>query len=112
MVNLDPQLEREVETIRNLVDSYMKIVNKTTRDMVPKIIMFLIINNVSSFLLNLIGVIFRYNVPLEYLFFFNCYLLKCGKWKNFFYKKYPKINKLKNFVTTIIILLFFNLVTN
>lgn len=43
---LDPQLEREVETIRNLVDSYIKIVNKTTRDMVPKIVMFMIINNV------------------------------------------------------------------
>lgn len=52
MINLDPQLEREVETIRNLVDSYMKIVNKTTRDMVPKLIMFLMINNVSVFLFN------------------------------------------------------------
>ena len=29
--SLDPQLERQVETIRNLVDSYMKIVNKTYR---------------------------------------------------------------------------------
>lgn len=29
--SLDPQLERQVETIRNLVDSYMKIVNKTFR---------------------------------------------------------------------------------
>lgn len=47
MAPMDPQLEREVETIRNLVDSYMKIVNKTTRDMIPKIIMFLVINNVS-----------------------------------------------------------------
>lgn len=43
---MDPVLERQVETIRNLVDSYMKIINKTTRDMVPKIIMHLIINQV------------------------------------------------------------------
>ena len=33
---MDPQLERQVETIRNLVDSYMKIVTKTCRDLVPK----------------------------------------------------------------------------
>ena len=44
---MDPLLERQVETIRNLVDSYMKIVNKTTRDMVPKTIIHLIINKVS-----------------------------------------------------------------
>jgi dynamin GTPase len=29
--SLDPQLERQVETIRNLVDSYMKIITKTFR---------------------------------------------------------------------------------
>lgn len=46
----DPQLERQVETIRNLVDSYMKIVTKTTRDMVPKCIMMLIINNTKDFI--------------------------------------------------------------
>lgn len=43
-------LERQVETIRNLVDSYMRIVTKTTRDMVPKAIMMLIINNVKGFI--------------------------------------------------------------
>ncbi|CAD7086702.1 unnamed protein product [Hermetia illucens] len=48
--SLDPQLERQVETIRNLVDSYMKIVTKTTRDMVPKCIMMLIINNAKDFI--------------------------------------------------------------
>lgn len=48
--SLDPQLERQVETIRNLVDSYMKIVTKTTRDMVPKAIMMLIINNTKDFI--------------------------------------------------------------
>lgn len=46
--SMDPQLERQVETIRNLVDSYMKIVNKTQRDLVPKTIMFLCVNNVST----------------------------------------------------------------
>ena len=44
--SFDPQLERQVETIRNLVDSYMKIINKTTRDLVPKAIMHMIVNEV------------------------------------------------------------------
>lgn len=48
--SMDPQLERQVETIRNLVDSYMKIVTKTTRDLVPKTIMMLIINNAKDFI--------------------------------------------------------------
>lgn len=43
-------LERQVETIRNLVESYMRIVTKTTRDMVPKAIMMLIINNLKDFI--------------------------------------------------------------
>lgn len=47
---MDPQLERQVETIRNLVDSYMRIVTKTTRDLVPKTIMMLIINNAKDFI--------------------------------------------------------------
>lgn len=47
MHSMDPQLERQVETIRNLVDSYMAIVNKTVRDLMPKTIMHLMINNVS-----------------------------------------------------------------
>jgi len=49
MHSMDPQLERQVETIRNLVDSYMAIVNKTVRDLMPKTIMHLMINNVSCF---------------------------------------------------------------
>ncbi|XP_076042559.1 dynamin-1 shibire isoform X3 [Oratosquilla oratoria] len=49
--SMDPQLERQVETIRNLVDSYMKIVTKTTRDLVPKIIMHLMINNAKEFIM-------------------------------------------------------------
>lgn len=44
--SMDPQLERKVETIRNLVDSYMAIVNKCIRDLMPKSIMHLMINNV------------------------------------------------------------------
>lgn len=44
----DPQLERQVETIRNLVDSYMSIIYKTVRDLMPKTIMHLMINSVSS----------------------------------------------------------------
>merc|ERR1719419_2240170 len=48
--SVDPQLERRVETIRNLVDSYMKIVTKTCRDLVPKTIMFLMINDVKAFI--------------------------------------------------------------
>ncbi|VIP00257.1 Uncharacterized protein BM_BM9362 [Brugia malayi] len=48
--SMDPQLERQVETIRNLVDSYMRIVTKTIRDLVPKAIMFLIVNKVNEFL--------------------------------------------------------------
>lgn len=45
--SMDPQLERQVETIRNLVDSYISIVNKSIRDLVPKTIMHLMINSVS-----------------------------------------------------------------
>lgn len=43
---MDPQLERQVETIRNLVDSYVAIINKSIRDLMPKTIMHLMINNV------------------------------------------------------------------
>ncbi|XP_031560017.1 dynamin-1-like [Actinia tenebrosa] len=47
---LDPQMERQVETIRNLVDSYIKIVMKTIRDLVPKTIMYMICNNIKDFI--------------------------------------------------------------
>ncbi|XP_058472980.1 dynamin-1a isoform X4 [Solea solea] len=50
MHSMDPQLERQVETIRNLVDSYMAIVNKTVRDLIPKTIMHLMINNTKEFI--------------------------------------------------------------
>nr|XP_055054269.1 dynamin-1a [Misgurnus anguillicaudatus] len=50
MHSIDPQLERQVETIRNLVDSYMGIVNKTVRDLIPKTLMHLMINNTKEFI--------------------------------------------------------------
>ncbi|XP_065107118.1 dynamin-1a isoform X4 [Paramisgurnus dabryanus] len=50
MHSMDPQLERQVETIRNLVDSYMGIVNKTVRDLIPKTLMHLMINNTKEFI--------------------------------------------------------------
>lgn len=46
----DPQLERQVETIRNLVDSYMLIVMKTLKDMTPKMVMALMINDTKTFI--------------------------------------------------------------
>ena len=45
---IDPQMERQVETIRNLVDSYMGIISKTVSDQVPKICMHLLLNQVSK----------------------------------------------------------------
>ncbi|KAM3179891.1 hypothetical protein ACTXT7_017396, partial [Hymenolepis weldensis] len=41
----NPILKRQVETIRNLVQSYMKIVTKTQLDLVPKITMHLLIDD-------------------------------------------------------------------
>ncbi|XP_053325008.1 dynamin-3 [Spea bombifrons] len=48
--SMDPQLERQVETIRNLVDSYMTIINKCIRDLIPKTLMHLMINSVKEFI--------------------------------------------------------------
>ncbi|TRY65902.1 hypothetical protein DNTS_022768 [Danionella cerebrum] len=48
--SMDPQLERQVETIRNLVDSYIGIVNKTIRDLMPKTIMHIMINSAKDFI--------------------------------------------------------------
>ncbi|XP_028411084.1 dynamin-1-like isoform X2 [Dendronephthya gigantea] len=48
--SLDPQMERQVETIRNLVDSYLKIVSKTIRDLVPKTCMYMIVQNTKDFI--------------------------------------------------------------
>ncbi|XP_056271481.1 dynamin 3a isoform X2 [Pseudoliparis swirei] len=46
----DPQLERQVETIRSLVDSYMSIIYKTFRDLMPKTVMHLMVNGVKEFI--------------------------------------------------------------
>ena len=46
----DPSLERDVEIIHNLVHTYMKIVAKNCRDLVPKSIMHLIINRTKIFI--------------------------------------------------------------
>jgi len=46
----DPQLDREVETIRNLVRSYVKIVSKTFKDMVPKYVTKLVISSMKQFI--------------------------------------------------------------
>ncbi|XP_030853444.1 dynamin-1 isoform X3 [Strongylocentrotus purpuratus] len=51
-VSMDPQLERQVETIRNLVDSYMSIISKQIKDMVPKTCMALMINDTKEFILS------------------------------------------------------------
>jgi len=48
--SVDPQLERQVETIRNLVDSYMKIVTTSCKDQVPKMIMHIIVNDTKAFI--------------------------------------------------------------
>jgi len=50
--SMDPQMERQVETIRNLVDSYLKIIHKTHRDMVPKAIMHIVINQLKEYAKN------------------------------------------------------------
>lgn len=46
MVSVDPQMERQVETIRNMTSSYITIVIKTVRDLVPKALMHLMVNKV------------------------------------------------------------------
>ncbi|XP_071504287.1 dynamin-1-like [Diadema antillarum] len=52
LTSMDPQLERQVETIRNLVDSYMSIISKQIRDLVPKTCMCLMINDTKDFILS------------------------------------------------------------
>lgn len=64
--SMDPQLERQVETIRNLVDSYMRIITKTFRDLVPKILMHLTINSVGIITLTL-SILIGFSVELFYV---------------------------------------------
>ena len=47
---MDPQLERQVDIIRNLVESYMKIVCKNVRDTVPKTIVHLLISEMKQYI--------------------------------------------------------------
>lgn len=48
--SLDPMVERQVETIRNLVDSYQRIVCKNIQDVVPKACMCMIICKAKEFI--------------------------------------------------------------
>lgn len=48
--SIDPQLERQIETIRNLVESYFGIVSKSIRDIVPKAIMHMMVNYLKEYL--------------------------------------------------------------
>lgn len=48
--SLDPVVERQIETIRNLVDSYQRIITKNIQDIVPKACMHIIINSAKTFI--------------------------------------------------------------
>jgi len=50
VINFDPTLDKRVENIRNLVDSYLSIIRDHIKDIVPKIIMTLMVNNTKEFL--------------------------------------------------------------
>lgn len=47
--DVDFNLERQVDEIKSHVESYLKIVRKTIKDQVPKIIMFTIVNNLLEY---------------------------------------------------------------
>ena len=64
---MDPQLERQVETIRNLVDSYMKIIHKTQRDICPKTVMHMVINDVSKKTSEKFASSYRLRLPLLFM---------------------------------------------
>lgn len=50
--NMDKDVEQKVEVIRNLVDSYMKIISKWASSQIPKTIVHFMINGVKEFLKN------------------------------------------------------------
>lgn len=65
---MDPHLERQVETIRAHVESYLEIVKTTIKDRVPKIIMFSIVHDVKSFTkMELLGSIYASQVDIKTL---------------------------------------------
>lgn len=65
---IDPVLERQVETIRAHVESYLEIVKTTIKDRVPKIIMFTIVHDVRTFCkMELLGNIYASAVDIKTL---------------------------------------------
>lgn len=50
MEDWDPSIKRTVKVIYEKVDSYMRIVRKTTRDMVPKAITLYIIKELQDYI--------------------------------------------------------------
>lgn len=50
MGEIDPSIKRTVNDIYERVDSYMRIVRKTTRDMVPKAITLYIIKELQDYI--------------------------------------------------------------
>ena len=70
---MDPQMERQVETIRTLVESYMKIVYKTQRDLVPKIVMHHVIGKIEEFLsTELLAFLYSLGDPVRARTFISC----------------------------------------
>jgi dynamin 1/3 len=47
---LDNKSKPQVKQIRKLIESYMKIIIKNVRDIVPKVIIMMMINNLTEFL--------------------------------------------------------------
>jgi ribosomal protein S17E len=45
-----PRIDQQVDTIKNLVEKYIAIVIKNVKDRVPKVITWLVINNVNDFI--------------------------------------------------------------
>lgn len=50
VADVDPQLKRQVEVIRNLVESYMSIITKSTKDLVPKVITHMILKDTKKYI--------------------------------------------------------------
>ena len=82
---MDTQLERKVDMIRNMVESYLNIVHKTQRDYVPKTIMHMIVNEVRVQMTGCqLAEIWRLRVrgraesrrPGAHISFFTCSLMK------------------------------------
>ena len=75
--SIDPQLERQVETIRNLVDSYFGIVSKNVRDVVPKPIMFIMVNKVRLLFITFFSLLSPSPLPS------SCRLSLCSQLKEY-----------------------------